>query len=145
MHKLRYLQVNCRVPKKSFHKSAQNKGVNNTVSSPGSLQAREGFLKKAERCIMSSLLCESPDVKFIWRFLAGYTSSHDRYDVNFNTGRTTKLLIPIIKSFVILKVLIQNERTQWFTVRPLRSAFVQGIVRVGYSPFLLLHVMNSCK
>ena len=51
------------------------------------------------------------------------------------------MLTPIIKSFVTLKVLIQSERTQWFTVSTLRSAFVQGIVRVGYS--LPSFIMNS--
>ena len=51
---------------------------------------------------------------------------------------STMLLTPIDAPLVSLKVLIQNERTRWFTDRTLRSAFVQGIVRVGYSPSLLL-------
>ena len=38
--------------------------------------------------------------------------------------------------FVTLKVLMQNERTQWLTAQTLCSAFVQSIVRVGYSPSL---------
>ena len=58
---------------------------------------------------------------------------------NIYTQRTTKLFTPIIKSFVALKVLIQNERTRWFTARTLRSAFVQGIVRVGYSPLFFYY------
>ena len=45
------------------------------------------------------------------------------------------LLTPINESLVSLKV---NERTQWFMDQTLRSAFVQGIVKVGYSPYLLL-------
>ena len=49
------------------------------------------------------------------------------------------LFTPIIKSFVALKVLIQNERTRWFMARTLRSAFVQGIVRVGYSPLFFYY------
>ena len=51
---------------------------------------------------------------------------------------STTLLTPISKSLVSLEVLIQNKRTRWFTDETLRSAFVQGIVRVGYSLFLLL-------
>ena len=51
---------------------------------------------------------------------------------------STTLLTPINVPLVSLKVLIQNERTRWFTDGTLRSAFVQGIVRVGYSPSLLL-------
>ena len=79
-------------------------------------------------------------------FLAGYTSLHERYDIDIYTQRTTKLFTPIIKSFVALKVLIQNERTRWFTARTLRRAFVQGIVRVGYSPLFFYYellVMHS--
>ena len=49
------------------------------------------------------------------------------------------LLTPINVPLVSLKVLIQNERTQWFTDGALRSAFVQGIVRVGYSPSLFYY------
>ena len=48
---------------------------------------------------------------------------------------STTLLAPVNES---LKVLIQNERTQWFTDQTLRRAFVQGIVRNGCSPSLLL-------
>ena len=41
-----------------------------------------------------------------------------------------ELLSPIIKYFVTLKVLMQNERTQWFMVRTLCSTFLQDIMRV---------------
>ena len=51
---------------------------------------------------------------------------------------STTLLTPINVPLVSLKVLIQNERTRWFTDGTLRSAFVQGIVRVGYFHSLLL-------
>ena len=54
------------------------------------------------------------------------------------TMPSTTLLTPINKSLVSLKVLIQSERTQWFTDQTLRSVFVQGIVRFGYYPLLLL-------
>ena len=55
-----------------------------------------------------------------------------------STMPSTKLLTPINAPLVSLKVLIQNERTRWFTDGTLRSVFVQGIVRVGYSPSLFL-------
>ena len=50
---------------------------------------------------------------------------------------STTLLTPINESLVSLKALVQNERTRWLTDQTLCSAFVQGIVRVDYSPFLL--------
>ena len=74
--------------------------------------------------------------------LAGYTSSHEQYFIY--AQRTTKLSMPMIESFVTLKVLIQNERTWWFTAWTLCSAFAQGIVRVGYSPSLLLLWILVC-
>ena len=88
-------------------------------------------------------------IEFTQTFLAGYTSLHDRYDIDIYTQITTKPFTPIIKSFVALKVLIQNERTRWFTALTLCSAFVQGIVRVGYSPLffhyeLLLEIIVLC-
>ena len=45
----------------------------------------------------------------------------------------------MIKSFVALKVLIQNKRTRWFTAQTLSIAFVQGTVRVGYSPLFFYY------
>ena len=80
----------------------------------------------------------SVSVKFIRVFLAGYTASHKRYNTDIYIRKTKTLLTPIIKPFITLKVLIQNERTQWFMARTLCSAFVQGIVRFGYSPSLIL-------
>ena len=95
--------------------------------------------KESRKVYISSLHREWPAVEFTQAFLAGYTSLHEWYDIDIYTQRTTKLFTPIIKSFVALKVLIQNERTRWFTVRTLRSAFVQGIVRVGYSPLFFYY------
>ena len=48
--------------------------------------------------------------------------------------KNSKAVYTYHQIFFALKVLIQNERTRWFTVRTLCSAFVQGIVGVGYSP-----------
>ena len=93
---------------------------------------------------MSSLHRGSrPAIKLIQAFLVGYTSSHEWYDIDIYTQRTTNLLTPIIKSFVALKMLIQNERTRWFTAQTLCSTFVQGIVRVGYSLLLLLWTLDN--
>ena len=79
--------------------------------------------------------------------LAGYTSSHEQYYINIYAQRTTKLSTPMIKSFVTLKMLIQNERTWWFTVWTLRSTFAQGIVRVGYTlpPFFYYELLFVWK
>ena len=55
-------------------------------------------------------------------------------DILICTQRTTKLFIPIMKSFVDLNVLIQNETIQWFMART-HGAVVQGIVIVGHSPY----------
>ena len=77
--------------------------------------------------------------EFIRAFVAVNISSHENYDIDIYKERTTKLLTPIIGSLVIWKVLIQNKNIQWFMARTLRSAFVQGIVRVGYSPSLLYY------
>ena len=102
--------------------------------------------KESRKAYISSLHREWPAVEFTQAFLAGYTSLHEWYDIDIYTQRTTKLFTPIIKSFVALKVLIQNERTRWFTARTLRSAFVQGIVRVGYSPlFFYYELLVSCN
>ena len=59
-------------------------------------------------------MSDQPSVEFTQVFLVGYTSLHERYDINIYAQRTTKLLTPIIKSFVALKVLIQIERIRWF-------------------------------
>ena len=110
----------------------------NTVSSPASLRASIDF-KESWKAYISLLHREWPAVKFTQAFLAGYTSLHERYDIDIYTQKTTKLFTPIIKFFVALKVLIQNERIRWFTVQTLRSEFVQGIVRVGYSPLFFYY------
>ena len=78
-----------------------------------------------------------PVVEFIRALLSSYMFSHEQYTIDIYIQRTTKLLTSIIKSFVTLKVLIQNERTRWFTTQTLRSASGQNI-EVGYSPSLLL-------
>ena len=51
---------------------------------------------------------------------------------------STTLLTLINVPLVSLKVLMQNERTRWYTDGTLRSALVHGILRAGYSPSLLL-------
>ena len=86
---------------------------------------------------MSGVMSEWPSNSFEHFLLVICTSSHEWYNIDIYMQRTTELLTPIIKSFVTLKVLIQNERIRWFTVQTLRSVFVQGIVRVRYSPSLL--------
>ena len=57
-------------------------------------------------------------IEFIRIFLVGYTLSHQPQILSSITDtipisicKITNMLTPIIKSFVALKVLIQNERT----------------------------------
>ena len=138
MCKLRYLRVISKIPKRNFYKSAQSNGVEQHSEQSRKPSSQQQILKKVERRIISSLCHEwLVVVEFTQAFLAGYTYLHEQYDINIYTQRTTKLFTPIIKSFVALKVLIQNERTRWFTAQTLCSVFVQGIVRVGYSPYFL--------
>ena len=77
--------------------------------------------------------------EFIWVFLAGYTSSCEWYDIDIcSYMKNYKAVSTCHQTFVILKVLKHNKRTQCFMARTLYSVFVQGTVRVGYSPSLLL-------
>ena len=79
---------------------------------------------------------ERPGVKFIGARPVVNNTNIDIYLVS--TMPSIMLLTPINAPLVSLKALIQNERTRWSTDGTLCSAFVQGIVRVGYSPSLLL-------
>ena len=115
---------------------------NNMVSCPESALASNKILRKVERHI--SCHCEWPAIEFIWAFFASYTFSHERYNINIYTQRTTKLLIPIIKSFVTLKVLIQNERTRCFTC----GLYVVRLYKVLWElnslpPLLLLWILSN--
>ena len=107
--------------------------------------SQQWILKKAERCIYHCCIVSDQPSNLLKRFLL-ITLPYMRYDIDIYTQRTTKLFTPIIKSFVAQKVLIQNERTRWFMVQTLRSAFVQGIVRVGYSPpFFYYELLLICN
>ena len=91
----------------------------NTMSRQEVFKPARDF-KESWKAYMSLLHCEGLAIKFTRAFLAGYTSSHEQYDIDIYTRRTTKLLTPIIKSFVTLKVLIQNKRTAglWHELYP---------------------------
>ena len=117
MLKLGYLRVTSRILKRNVYESAQ---INSMKQ-----HSQQWILKKAERsiyhrCVMSDWLSNL----FTEAFLVGYTSLHEQYGIGIYTQRTTKLFTPIMKSFVALKMLIQNVRTRWFTVRTLHCAFV---------------------
>ena len=107
-------------------------------------QPRKPLSQQRESWIVCMCCCEWPANKFIWAFLLvtlPLCSSHEWYSINIHMWRITKLLtLIIIKSFKCYKTRL---RTQWFMnfMRPLQtlcSMFVQDIVRVGYSPSLLL-------
>ena len=87
-------------------------------------------------------------IEFIRMFLAGYTFSHqpqilssiiDTIPISICI-KITKLLTPIIKTLVTLIVLIQIREPNG--LQCFCNTFVQGTVRVGYSPSLLL-LLNS--
>ena len=144
MCKLGYLWVSYRILERNFYKSAQSNGVEQ-YRKPSSQQWI--FKKAAGKAYISSLCREWPAIKFTQAFLSGYTSLHEQYHIDIYTQRTTMLFTPTIKSFVALKVLIQNKRTWWFTAGTLCSAFVQGIVWVGYSPVFFYYelLILSCN
>ena len=137
--KLGYLRVSYRILERNFYESAQSNGVEQYSEQSSKPSSQQWILKKSRKAYISSLHREWLAVEFTQAFLAGYTSLHERYHIDIYTQRTTKLFTPIIKSFVALKVLIQNKRTRWFMARTLRSAFVQGTVRVGYSPLFFYY------
>ena len=151
MHKLGYLWVSYRILERNVYEKCSLEQWCGAIqwAVQEAFEPAMDFKESWKVCIW--LLCrQSQAVEFTQAFLAGYTSLHERYDIDIYTQRTTKLFTPIIKSFVALKVLIQNERTRWFTVRTLSSVFLQGIVRIGYSPSLLLlwtldttHIINN--
>ena len=143
MRKLRYLWVSSRIPERNFHDTAQNNGVEQHSEQQSRKPSNQQLnFKESWKAYIRR---EWPTVEFIWVFLAGYTSSHEQYNINIYIQRITKLSTPIINTFVTLKVLIQNERTLWFTAQTLCSAFVQGIVIVEYSPSLPSFSMNSWR
>ena len=144
MRKIRYLQVSSRILKRNFYESAQKNGVEQHSEQSRKLSSQQWILKKAEKKVyISSIHHEWPPIKFTQVFLTGYTSLHEQYGIDIYKQRTTKLSTPITKSFVVLKMLIQNERTRSFTAQTLHSVFVLGIVRVGYPlPFPLLWTLS---
>ena len=98
MHKLGYARLDIFKSALEFLKEiSTNQPITmlckNTVSSPGSLQATKGF-KESWKVYVLSLRRERLAVKFIPAFLTGYTSSHERYDIDIYTQRTTQLLTP---------------------------------------------------
>ena len=138
MRKLGYLRVGYRILKRDFYESAQSNGVEQHGENSRK-PSRQQWILRTLKGVYIIAASSVTAVKFTEAFLAGYTSLHEWYDNDIYTQRTAKLFTPIIKAFGALKVLIQNERTRWFTVRTLRSAFVQGIVRAGYSPLFFYY------
>ena len=130
-----------RILKKNFHDSYQKNGAEqHSKQSRKPSSQQQDFKESWNAYIMLSWVTGH----WIYSsFPCCCTSSPEWYSIDIYIQWTTKLLTPIIKSFVTPKVLIQNERVRWFTVSTLCSAFAQGIARVGYSPsFLLLWTLG---
>ena len=116
MRKLRYLRVSSRILERNFYESAQINHVEQHSEQSRKPSTQQWIIKKAERYICRRCIVSDQQQNLLTEvFLAGYTFLHERYDINIYTQRTTKLFTPIIKSFVAVKVLIQNKRTRWFT------------------------------
>ena len=75
-----YRNVSSRILKQSFMNQSRTIVWNNTVSSPWSLRAS----KQSWKVYVSLLHCEWLAVKFIWAFLAGYTSSHELISISIH-------------------------------------------------------------
>ena len=133
MCKLRYLQVSYRILERNFYELAQSNGMEQHSEQSRKPSSQQWIVKTAERRIYHCCVVSDRSSNLLKRFLL-VTLPCMNDDIDIYTQRTTKLFTPIIKSFVALKVLIQNERTRWFMAQTLHNAFVQGIVRVGYSP-----------
>ena len=95
---------------------------------------------------------EAPEHKIHWGMSCCQHADVNNTNIGIylvSTIPSTTLLTPINMPLVSLKVLIQSERTRWFMDGTLRNAFVQGIVRVGYSPpffyyeLLFIHKGNA--
>ena len=69
-------------------------------------QHSEQSMKPERRIYHRCVVSDQPSNLLTEVLLAGYTSLHEQYDIDIYTQKTTKLFIPIIKSFVALKVLI---------------------------------------
>ena len=119
--KLGYLRVSSRIFKRNFYESAQINGVE----------------QHSEQS--SYVNSDWPSVELLKHFLlVALPYMNDMISISIHEELQNCLHLCIIKSFVSLKVLIQSERTRWFMVWTLCSTFVQGIVRVKYSPYFLL-------
>ena len=69
MRKFRYLWVSSRIPKRNFHKPAQNNGVKQQGEQFRKPSSQQGILKKAERCTCRCCIAKWPAIKFIWALL----------------------------------------------------------------------------
>ena len=110
--KLGYLQVSYRILERNFYESAQSNGVEQYSEQSRKPLSQQWILKKAKRLIYHRCIVSDLPSNLLKCFLLVTFP----YMTDIYTQRTTKLFTPIIKSFIVLKVIIQNERTRWFVV-----------------------------
>ena len=102
------------IPERNFHNSAQNNHVEQyKKQSRKSSSQQQDFKDSWKAYIMSSWVTGHWIHSSVSRWLHFLTWT---MQYRYLYTRNTKLLTPIIKSFVILKVLIQNKRIRWFMV-----------------------------
>ena len=122
MHKLRYLRVSHRILERIFYESAQSNGVEQYSEQSRKPLSQQWILKKAKRLIYHRCIVSDLPSNLLKCFLLVTFP----YMTDIYTQRTTKLFTPIIKSFIALKVLIQNERTRWLQ----RELYIVRLYRV---------------
>ena len=137
--KLGYVWVSYRVLERNFYELAKSNGVEQYSEQSSKPLSQQSILRKAKMLIYHCCIVSEQPSNLLKRFLLVTLHRLHEWYIDIYTQRTTKLFTPMIKSFVALKVLIQNERTRWFTVQTLSIAFVQGTVRVGYSPLFFYY------
>ena len=142
MHKLEYLWVSSRILERNLYELAQSNVVEKHNEQSRKPSSHQWILKKPERriyhrCVVSDW--PSNLLKCFLLIILPYMN--DMISISIHKGLQSCLHLSSSLAFVALKVLIQNERTRWFMVQTLRSAFVRGIVRVGYSPPLFCYAL----
>ena len=144
MHKLRYLWVSSRILKRILYDLAQINGVEQHSKQFRKPLSQNWILKKAERRIYDCCVVnEQPLNSFKCFLLVTLPCMNDMISISIYKELQSCLHLSL-SFFVALKVLIQNQRTRWFMAQTLHSAFVQGIVRVGYSlSFPLLWTLDN--
>ena len=140
MHKLGYLQVSSRIPKRNFHDSAQNSGVKQHSEQSRKPSSQQQDFKESWKAYMLTWVtdCQFHSSVSCWlRFFTWMIYHRYLYMKNCKAANIYHQVFWYPESV---------NTKQWFTMWTFCSVFVQDIVRVGYSPsLLLLWTLAICK